>query len=54
MKPIISVIIPVHNGQNYIGKCINALLNMQYPEEKYEIIVVDNNSTDDTATIVKS
>ena len=54
MKPIISVIIPVHNGQNYIGKCINALLNMQYPDEKYEIIVVDNNSTDDTATIIKS
>lgn len=51
--PIISIIIPVFNGGKTIGKCLRALVNQTYPTGKYEIIVVDNGSYDNTVNIVK-
>ena len=45
---------PVYNGALTIEECIKSLLNLEYPEDKYEIIIVDNNSTDTTVEIVKS
>lgn len=50
--PFVSVIVPVYNGEKVIGECIESLLNQTYPKDKYEIIVVDNNSTDRTAEII--
>lgn len=50
---MVSVVIPVFNGAATIGRCIEALLAQTYPKDHYEIIVVDNNSTDDTDDIVK-
>jgi len=52
--PHITVIVPVLNGEKVIGSCIKSLLNLDYPSQKLEIIVVDNNSTDRTAKIIKS
>jgi len=49
--PFVSIIVPVFNGEHVIADCIESLLNQDYP--KYEIIVVDNNSTDNTAKIIK-
>ncbi len=43
VKPIVSVIIPVYNDFRIV-KCLKALKNQTYPRERYEIIVVDNNS----------
>lgn len=40
----ISVVIPYYNDEK-IDKCINGLLNQRYPRDRYEIIIVDNNST---------
>jgi glycosyltransferase AglI len=51
--PFASIIIPVYNSQNSIGECIESLLAQDYPKSKYEIIVVNNRSTDNTAKIVK-
>ncbi len=51
--PFVSVIVPVYNDSQRIGKCIEALQNQTYPHEKYEVIVVDNGSTDDTCTIIR-
>jgi chlorobactene glucosyltransferase len=48
--PFISVLIPARNEEANIEKCINSLQNQDYPE--YEIIVLDDNSTDSTAAIV--
>nr|BDT30077.1 glycosyltransferase [Bacteriovorax sp. HI3] len=50
----ISVIVPAYNAQKTIHKCISSLVNADYDKKSYEIIVVDNNSTDKTAEIIKS
>lgn len=52
-KPLISVIVPAYNEEKYIEKCLKSLLNQDLPESEYEIIIVDNASTDNTATIIK-
>ncbi len=49
----VSVIVPVHNGKGTIEECILSLLSQSYPEDAYEVIVVDNKSTDGTVAIVK-
>jgi len=50
--PFISVIVPVFNGEETIEECIQSLLNLSYPEDRY-VIIVDNNSTDNTKKIVE-
>ena len=49
--PEISVIIPAYNEEQYLHDCLNSILDLNYPKEKYEIIVVDNGSTDNTVSI---
>src|SRR5262245_56398582 len=49
--PSVSVIVPVYNGAQSIGNCIESLLKQDYPN--YDIIVVNNNSTDNTVEIVR-
>ena len=53
LQPQISVIVPFYNAEQYIRACITGLLSQDYPAEAYEIIMVDNNSTDTSAEIVK-
>jgi glycosyltransferase involved in cell wall biosynthesis len=48
----VSVIIPLFNVEKYVGLCVDALLGQDYPENRYEIIGVENNSTDRTAELV--
>lgn len=50
----ISFIIPVYNGSSYIVRCLNSIYNLAIPEKEYEIIVVDDCSTDDTREIVSA
>ena len=54
MDPFISIIIPVYNGEKYIRKCLESILNLSYPKNRFEIIVVDNNSTDRSADIIRT
>jgi len=51
MKPVptVSVIIPAHNQEKYIGRCIRSAINQNFPHGSYEIIVVNDASTDRTA-----
>ncbi|MFA9378050.1 MAG: glycosyltransferase family 2 protein [Lachnotalea sp.] len=51
--PMVSVMVPAHNESIVIRKTVQALLNFDYPEDKYEIIVINDNSTDDSATVLK-
>jgi glycosyltransferase involved in cell wall biosynthesis len=50
-NPFISVIIPAHNGSGYIEQCLEALGKSLY--KAYEIIVVDDASTDGTSEICR-
>ena len=47
--PLISVIVPVHNGAKHLNDCLDALMRSSY--SKHEIIVVDDCSTDDSLEI---
>lgn len=49
-KPFVSVLIPARNEENNIGGLLTDLANFSYPH--FEVIVYDDNSTDNTATIV--
>jgi glycosyltransferase involved in cell wall biosynthesis len=49
----ITVVIPFYNVDRYIEKCIQALLAQTYPAELFDVIMVDNNSTDHSAAIVR-
>ena len=51
--PFVSVIVPVYNAKGMVGDCIESLLNQDYPKDRYEIIVVDNDSTDGTAEVIR-
>lgn len=51
--PLLSVIIPARNEESNIERCVTSLLNQTYPEKKYQIIVVDDNSSDNTPSIVR-
>ncbi len=48
----ISFIIPVYNGEKYLEKCIEALVN-QKTERKYEMIFINDGSTDSSLEILK-
>lgn len=50
----ITVIIPARNEEINIAACLHSILNGTYPKALYEIIVVDDHSTDKTASIVRS
>lgn len=45
-KPRISVVVPFYNAERFLSKCLDGLLKQSFPREGYEIIVVNNNSTD--------
>jgi glycosyltransferase involved in cell wall biosynthesis len=47
--PEISVVIPVHNQEKYIGRCMRSLLNQDIDRNLYEVILVDDGSTDRSA-----
>ena len=42
----VSIIIPNYNGQKYLGDCLDSLHRLDFPRDMYEIIVVDNASSD--------
>jgi glycosyltransferase involved in cell wall biosynthesis len=52
-SPKISAIICTHNRDTYLGAAIDTLLHQDFDDE-YEVIVVDNGSTDDTSAVVQA
>src|SRR5699024_6327425 len=49
MEPLITVIVPVYNGEAYIEKCFDSILNQTY--ENLEIIIINDGSTDKSSII---
>ena len=52
--PFISIIIAARNEEKNIGRCIQSIINQSYPPRKFEVIVTDDHSTDDTVAIINS
>ena len=48
----ITIAIPTYNQSEYLDKCLNSIFRQNYPLTKYEVIVVDDCSTDNTHQIV--
>ncbi|GAI27260.1 unnamed protein product, partial [marine sediment metagenome] len=44
--PYVSIVLPIRNEQHYIIRCLDSILDNDYPHDKYEILVVDGMSTD--------
>ena len=51
--PFVSVVVPAYNERDHIADCIEALLVQDYPKDRLEIIIVDNNSTDGMDEVIK-
>jgi glycosyltransferase involved in cell wall biosynthesis len=51
ISPLFSIIIPIYNSSHTIGKTINSVLRQTY--RNYEIIIIDDGSTDNTLNILK-
>lgn len=50
----VSIIIPTYNRSNLLAKTIESFLEIDYPKQLLEIIISDNNSSDDTREVVNS
>lgn len=46
MRPILSIVLPVYKVEPYLRKCVESLFNQDLPKDDYEIVLVDDGSTD--------
>ncbi|MEW6276498.1 MAG: glycosyltransferase [Bacillota bacterium] len=51
--PFISVVVPVYNSSATLYQCLNSIVHQTYPQNRMEIICVDNGSTDDSFSVYK-
>lgn len=54
MKPIISLILPAYNVEKYIEACIHSCEKQDIPHSSYEIIIVNDGSTDNTRSLAET
>lgn len=52
-EPTVSVIIPCYNGIGRIEDCLKSIQTQDYPQDKVEYIIVDDDSTDDTVALCR-
>ena len=50
--PTVSIVVPVYNAESTLALCLGSLINLDYPSERLEILVVDNNSRDSSREII--
>ena len=53
-RPLVSVVVPVYNDRDGLGATLASLVEQTYPESSYEVIVVDNGSTDRTPQLARA
>ncbi|MBN1038548.1 glycosyltransferase family 2 protein [Clostridium botulinum] len=52
--PFVSVMVPAHNEAIVIRKTVESLLELDYPHDRYEIIIINDNSSDNSAEILQA
>ncbi len=53
MKEFVSIICPVYNEERYIARCVDSVLDSDWPRGEMELLLVDGGSTDRTREIIK-
>lgn len=52
-RPFVSVVVPVYDEAAVVSDCLDALVDQTYPDDRYEVVAVDNGSTDGTSAVVR-
>ena len=52
-KPSVTFVIPVFNDEKNIARCLRSLQNLRFPDQEYEVLIVDNGSMDRTHHIIR-
>lgn len=52
-KPFVSVVIPTYNRSALVRQTVDSFLSQTYPADRWELILVDNASTDDTTQVIQ-
>jgi len=52
--PLVSIIIPCRNEEKFISKCLDSIINNDYPKEKIEVLIIDGMSKDRTREIINN
>ena len=53
-KPLLSICIPTYNRAKYLDQCLKAIVGQEWYDDRVEVVVSDNCSTDNTMDIVRS
>lgn len=53
-SPLFTIVIPALNEESVIGRCLDSIAHLEFPSGNYEVIVVDNGSSDQTREIANS
>ncbi|MEQ2471951.1 glycosyltransferase family 2 protein [Laedolimicola intestinihominis] len=51
IMPLVSIVVPCYNGEGYIERCIESIINQSY--KKIELIIINDGSTDSTRSILE-
>ena len=51
--PFTTIVIPAYNGEQHVIKTINSVIKLEYPHDKFEVLVVNDGSRDHTEKMVK-
>lgn len=52
-EPVVSVLVPIFNHERFLGRCLRSLLNQTLERASFEIIAVDDGSTDNSASVAR-
>jgi glycosyltransferase involved in cell wall biosynthesis len=52
-SPLVSIVVPVYNGERTIEACIKSIIALSFPRDDFELLLIDNASTDRTASILE-
>lgn len=52
-KPVVSFVMPVFNSEQYIARCLSSIMNLHFDGLAYEVVIMDNGSTDRSHQIMR-